>query len=588
MMTAVRYCVISLVIFHSLLSPAWSQSNDETRGLTLVPQEPEPLTGEETDAPTLETPPLPEDAVFPALPEDYQRNVTGPRIRVNEIILTGNSVLPQSTIDDVTGEFVGRDLAYEDLQTIRNRLTGAYIERGYISSGVILPDQEIVAGVVRMDAHEGTLDEILISGNQRLRDRFIESRIQARLGPVLNVFELENALRLVQQWPSIRQVNAEVVPGPAKASSNLDLKVRENPAITLAAGYNNHRAPSVGEDQAVFSLTHQSLTGNGDYLIANYALTEGLNDLYLAYGIPLTARDLTLEGHYSDGESDIVESPFELLDIVTETENWGVKLYQPLFQTLTQKLTLGVAFEHSENESFLLGERFSFSPGESLGVSEVSVIRATADWLWRRTAGTLLLNGQLSFGTDWLDATDNSNATDTDGNPIEDLPDSQFTAALLQAQYARLLPWFGLQINGRLTGQWADDPLLSVEKLAIGGARTVRGFRENQLVRDKGIIANLELRIPAWADDSGTSRLGLTFVPFVDYGNGKDNSIGLPGLDDPQSESLLSAGAGLIWNYWSPVYVEVYYGADLSGPENSGDSLQDDGFHVLTVLQWQF
>ena len=62
---------------------------------------------------------------------------------------------------------------------------------------------------------------------------------------------------------------------------------------------------------------------------------------------------------------------------------------------------------------------------------------------------------------------------------IDNLPDSDFTAFLLQANYARALPWADMQLLARLTTQLSLDPLLSSQKLAVGGSRTVRGYREN-------------------------------------------------------------------------------------------------------------
>ena len=35
-----------------------------------------------------------------------------------------------------------------------------------------------------------------------------------------------------------------------------------------------------------------------------------------------------------------------------------------------------------------------------------------------------------------------------------------------------------------------------MEQIAVGGMRTVRGYRENQMVRDNALISSLELRIP--------------------------------------------------------------------------------------------
>ena len=532
----------------------------------------------------------PDDLVLPAPEARYGSEIALQRILVQHIELDGNTLLDPATVEEIVTGYEGRELAYEDLQELRSRLTQAYIEGGFVNSGVLIPDQEVLDGVVRLTAFEGVLDRIQVSGNQHLRSSFIEKRLRADLGTGFNIGELESSLRLMQQWPLIAQVNGQVLPGAERGESILDLRIRENDPLTVTAGYDNHRSPSVGEHAATAALAHRSLTGNGDYLNLGYAHADGLDDLYAGYGLPVNARDLTIEGYYQQGESDIVEAPFEELDIVSETRTWGARVYQPVVRSLAHTVLLGLTLENEKTESFLLDQAFSFAPGEQVGESEVSVLRLGADWTWRRENDAIALRATLSQGVDWFNATDNSDATDIDGIPVDDLPDSSFTSFLLQSQYARRLPWRSMRLQGRLTAQLVSDPLLPVEKLAIGGARTVRGYRENQIMRDRGLIASLELRAPLFLDDEGESRIGLTLAPFVDYGTGRDEPIGLPGLDNPQSDDLFSAGAGLLWNWWQPLYVEVYYGADLKDAPSGGDgdSWQEDGIHALVNLSWSF
>jgi len=534
---------------------------------------------------------LPDGVDLPAPPSRNRAEVALQSIVVHNIELLGNTVLDHAVVEEIIAGYEGRELTFEDLQSCRYRLTQAYVSRGFVNSGVVVPDQEVVDGVVRMDAVEGTLNHVRLSGNQYLRTSYIENRLRADSGEAFNIHDLENSLRLMQQWPLIAQVNGQVLPGSARGESILDLRVTEKKPRRLTIGADNHRAPSVGEYQGTAGLSNQSVTGNGDFFNASYALAEGLDDIYIGYGLPLTARDLTIEGYWSQGESDIVEAPFDELDIVSETKTWGIKLHQPVIRTLVHTLVLGLTFENKRTESFLLDQAFSFSPGEQVGKSEISALRLSGDWTWRRDKDAIALRGTLSQGVDWLGATDNSNFTLSDGTPVDDIPDSDFTALLLQAQYARRLPWWHQQLIARLSGQVTSNPLLPVERLAVGGARTVRGYRENQLVRDRGVIASVELRQPLFMDDAGVSRIGLSFAPFVDYGWAKDKSIGLPGLDDPDSDDLLGVGAGLIWNWWPPLYAEFYYGADLKDAPGGGSdesSLQEDGFHFQVTLSWDF
>jgi len=399
---------------------------------------------------------------------------------------------------------------------------------------------------------------------------------------------LEESLRLMQQWPLIRQVNAEVLPGVEAGETLLDLRVRENPAITFSTGYNNYRPPSVGEDQGFASLVHRSLTGNADTLAASYALTDGLDNYFVGYELPLTATDLSLEAYYTEGDSDIIEAPFEQLEIVSRTRTWGLRLTQPVIRSLRHSLSVALNVENKQTKNFLLGAPFSFSPGEQLGGAEVTALRVSMDYLWRRERDAVAISAAATRGVDWFGATDNSDAAGADGNPLRDLPDSDFTSLLVQARYARRLEFWNIQLLGRLTAQLASDPLLPVERLAVGGARTVRGYRENLLVRDGGLIASVELRMPLFRDPAGRSRLGLQFAPFLDYGTAKDKPIGIPGLDQPRSRDIASVGAGLLWNYWSWLYAEAYYGEALDEPAESGNSLQEQGWHLQVSLQWDW
>jgi hemolysin activation/secretion protein len=509
----------------------------------------------------------------------YRSQLSTGRIDVKGIVFSGNTVVPDADIAAITIPYVGRSMSIEEIEGLRRQLTHLYIDRGYVNSGVVVAKlPNTTDGVLQFQIVEGRLTSIELTGNRYLTDNYIERRLKRKLGPVLDVGEIEQSLRLMQGWPTIAAVNAEVLPGSTPGTGVLDLQIREKNPLTLAFGADNHRSPSVGENQGVVALTHRSLTHHGDYLIANYGVADGLDNLYVAYGFPLTAADLTFEGHYSEGTSDIVEAPFDSLDIVSDTQSYGGRLYRPMIKTLTQLLTLSLEFEHKKSRSSLLGVPFSFSPGEVDGGSRVSALRAGLDWSRRWPHDAIATRLKISHGTDWLDATDNS---DLPGG----LPDSDFTALLLQAEYVHQFDWRNAQLLGRITAQGTDDPLLPVEKLAVGGGRTVRGYRENLLVRDEGVIASIEARVPLFVDDAGASRIGLSIAPFVDYGVARDR---LESLASSESQELLSAGAGLLWNPWKPLHVEVYYGHRFEDVDDTGDGLQDDGVHFRVIFGWSF
>jgi hemolysin activation/secretion protein len=70
------------------------------------------------------------------------------------------------------------------------------------------------------------------------------------------------------------------------------------------------------------------------------------------------------------------------------------------------------------------------------------------------------------------------------------------------------------KVNTQLT----PDSLLSLEKISIGGVDTVRGYRQNQLVADNGVVGGVEVRIPLTSNVQT-----LQLIPFVDIGTAWNN-----------------------------------------------------------------
>lgn len=57
--------------------------------------------------------------------------------------------------------------------------------------------------------------------------------------------------------------------------------------------------------------------------------------------------------------------------------------------------------------------------------------------------------------------------------------------------------WHGWSLLGRLTGQWASEPLISNEEFPLGGTAGVRGYQEGEFYGDNGWRSSLDLRAPA-------------------------------------------------------------------------------------------
>lgn len=103
---------------------------------------------------------------------------------------------------------------------------------------------------------------------------------------------------------------------------------------------------------------------------------------------------------------------------------------------------------------------------------------------------------------------------------------------------------------------------------------TVRGYRENQFVRDNAFVASLEFRVPVYRDPAGRFRLHV--APFVDYGRSSNK-----GRPTPGQEAIASVGLGLRATITDRIQGWVYWGHSLDNIDNrdNDNDLQDDGIH---------
>src|SRR5207302_7666660 len=106
-----------------------------------------------------------------------------PSVFIRAFRFRGNTKFTAAQLAAVLKPYTGRQLTSEDLEDARRALTRAYVDRGYINSGAVLPDQDVADGVILFELVEGRLDQIRLKGNTRLRGYYITSRVRAATQP---------------------------------------------------------------------------------------------------------------------------------------------------------------------------------------------------------------------------------------------------------------------------------------------------------------------------------------------------------------------------------------------------------------------
>jgi len=501
---------------------------------------------------------------------------------IKKIRITGNTVFLRKDLDLILKPYENRNLKSEELHEIKNKLTLFYISKGYVNSGCVLKDQTIENETITYHIVEGILDEISVTGNGRLRDHFITSRIRLSTGDretPFNINRLQTRLKMLKQEPVIENINTYVKPGLKKGAANLKIDVQEARPYQLSMDCNNHNSPGIGSYRGNLKLKHLNVLGWADSISLQYGGSEGLNNYKARYEIPINRRDTRVHISFDHSQTKVVSKSYSPLDIKGETTTYSLGINHYLYRTPSTELTLGLAFDKRESNTEMLGQRIPLSEGvEKDGVSKVSTLRCYQQWLHRSMNQVLAFYSSFNFGMDVLDPTIHED---------ESTPDGEFTTWLGQFQWIRRLQYLNSQLIASLDMRISNDPMLAIEKFSIGGAATVRGYRENLIVADSGVISSLEWRIPlgkvAFPGLSTKSNDGqLYLAPFVDYGKGK-NQNEKPEMDP---ENLFSVGLGFRWQISSKAEAEFYWGAAIEDVTIEADSdIQDDGIHFFISYQ---
>ncbi len=484
----------------------------------------------------------------------------------------GNTVFSQSELEKVTEKFIGSEITLSQLTQVVSQITKLYNDARYINS-YALPGG-MANGMVKIVIVEGGLETIRITrkiNRQRLNPNYICSRLAIAAKP-LNLNHLLEALRLLQLNPLIEDISANIVPGSRIEASVLEVNLTEVKTRNIQINTDNSRSPSIGTFRRQITLNEANLLGLGDNLKIGYSNTDGSDSFDFGYTLPINPHNGTVSIAAGKGDSQVVESPFESLDLAGDSRYLDLTIRQPIYQTPRAELALGLVFSRRESHTSILGIDFPLSLGaDAEGNTRISALRFFQEWTRRSQKELLAFRSQFSLGIDAFNATIN-----------EDIPDSRFFTWRGQAQWVRLLSSDTLLLVSADI-QLADNSLLAGEQFALGGFGSVRGYRQDALLTDNGILASVEVRYPIWGkSNEGLGVLQLT--PFIDFGSGWNSG----GRGNPDAQTLLSVGMGLRWGIRDKATASIYWGIPLLDIDTRDKTLQENGWYFQIESRFFF
>ncbi|MUL35640.1 ShlB/FhaC/HecB family hemolysin secretion/activation protein [Gloeocapsopsis dulcis] len=524
------------------------------------PTEPLPPPEELLQPPSIApTPPI-------TLPERLPDTVV-----IKSFNVVGSTVFSAAEFKQLLAPFTNRPISFAELLQARSAVTQLYIDRGYITSGALIPPQTLQAGVVTIQVIEGELEAINITGTRRLNPNYVRSRIAVRTDAPLNQQRLLEALQLLQLDPRIQTLSAELSVGSRPGTNVLDVQVQEARTLNLQVFGDNRRSPSVGSFRRGGQINEANLLGFGDSLSVGYNNTDGSNTFDVSYALPINPRNGTIGLDVGAADSSIIEPPFDFLEIDSYSRYYDLTFRQPVSQSPAAEFVLGLTASRREsNLASPVLEEFGvplseLSPGaDDAGRTRISALRFFQEWTQRGNREVIAARSQFSLGIGAFDATIN-----------DDAPDSRFFSWRGQAQWVRLLaPDTLLLVRGDV--QLADQSLVPVEQFSLGGFDSVRGYRQDALLTDNGAFASVELRVPISRIPDWQGLLQLT--PFVDFGTSWNT-----GDTNPDPNTLVSVGLGLRLQVGNNLTARIDWGIPLVDITTERRTWQENGVYFSVV-----
>jgi len=489
----------------------------------------------------------------------------------------GASRLPMDTFRfarDFLDQFAGQCLGREGVNTIIRRLGAQILGRGYTTTRVAVPEQNLSSGTLQLSLIPGVIRQIRFSGDS-LRGTW-QSAFPSRPGDLLNIRELEQGLEQMKRVPS-QDVEMQIVPGEVPGESDVVISVKRTKAWKLVASLDDSGSTGTGRLQGNLSLGIDNPLGLNDLFNVGVGHDANVNQggrgtrgANASYSVPWGNWTLGATGSSYNYFQRIagVNQVFESSGNSRTTEFKAQYLFQ---RDQFQKNSLQFRLGHRRSRAFI-------EDTEILN-QQRSTTFAEVGWLHRHYFGASQLDLSLAyrFGVPWLNG-------QTEIRTIEPNSPGQRSKFLyhLATLDATLMVPFSVPAGGdgsrvplryitTVHGQYTRQALFASEFVSIGNRWTVRGFDGDvTLAAERGAYWRNDVEIPLGAT-------GQSIYLGLDAG-----TIGGRSADYLAGRMLVGTAVGLRGSPLKGLFYDAFLGWGLVKPASFPTRSPAGGF-TLTL-----
>ena len=458
-----------------------------------------------------------------------------------------------------------RTVTVADITNIRNSLQRKLLDRGFVTSQVYIPEQNVNSGTLQFMVLPGRVEDIRYSASSAHGPW--RTAFPVRTGDILNIRDVEQGLEQMKRVSS-QSVTMKLLPGTSVGTSIIELSIKQEKPVHGSISIDNSGLESTGVYQGSFTASlDQAFRANDTFTmslsgdLSGSSSIKGTRAASLNYVIPHGKDTFSVSFSKSRYHQTIQSNPYDFT-YGGKSTTMKAKWNHVWSRTQREKRAFDISISTRHNHRFIndmeLPVQALRTTSMELGVSNRAYI------------GNATLYSRLGFqwGIGALGAQSEHKASVAMGGPT-----SRYHMWLIDVDYRKpfIMGHRPASFTSSFHGQWVQGGkrVYSVDTINIGNRYSIYGFDgEYTLMGDSGWYIRNEV-------SSVIPRLNTEVYWGLDvgavYGKSTEALVG---------KTIAGTALGVRGNYASGLLFDAFVSTPLYKPQGYHTKKFYSGFTI--------
>ena len=495
---------------------------------------------------------------------DVPSDKNGTSFYIKQIQLDG---VPKelSFLNKIARKHERKHVTVSDITNIRNAFQRKLLDKGFVTSQVYIPEQNLNAGTLQFMVMPGRVEDIRY-GDSSAHGPW-RTAFPVRPGDILNIRDVEQGLEQMKRVSS-QSVTMQLLPGTSVGTSIIELSIKQDKPVHGSISFDNSGLESTGVYQGSFTSSFDQVFRANDTFtmslsgdLSGSGSIKGTRAASLNYVIPHGKDTFSVSFSKSRYHQTIPSNPYDFTYSGKST-TMKAKWNHVWSRTQREKRAFDISISTRHNHRFINDVEI---PVQALRTTSMEFGVSN-----RKYIGNATLYSRLGFqwGIGALGAQPEHKASVAMGGPT-----SRYHMWLVDVDYRKpfIMGHRPASFTSSFHGQWVQGGkrLYSVDTINIGNRYSIYGFDgEYTLMGDSGWYVRNEV-------SSVIPRLNTEVYLGLDvgavYGKSTESLVG---------KTIAGTAVGVRGNYASGLLFDAFVSTPLYKPQGYHTKKFYSGFTV--------